>query len=73
MSDFLFGAALVLFIVALLFGVASSIADSFGEFEYRTTSGQVGIAEYCTDDYNQARCRTADGEIIMVEQYRKLK
>lgn len=73
MSDFLIGAALVLLTAALILGCAFSVADSYGEFEYHTASGQMGTAEYCVVSYGQARCRTADGEVIVVEQYRKLK
>lgn len=73
LSEFLGGAALLLLVVALLFGFVFIMADSFGEFEYRPVSGQTGTAGYCTSDYGQARCRTADGEVVMVEQYRKVK
>ena len=49
------------------------VVNSYGEFEYRTTSGQTGTAEYCTVSYGQARCRTVDNKTVIVESYRKVK
>ena len=62
----------ILLLTALGF-VGFGVADSYGEFEYHTASGQTGTAEYCAIGYGQARCRTADKEVVIVESYRKVK
>lgn len=67
------GVIAVLLTILLLATLGFGIADSFGEFEYHTVSGQTGTAEYCAISYGQAHCRTADGEDVIVESYRKVK
>ena len=61
-------AVLMILLLAAIVGTGTS-----DEFEYHTASGQTGTAAYCTAEYGQAHCRTADGEIVVVERYRKLK
>lgn len=65
--------ALVLFsVIAVLFvGLVLVFIDQYGEFEYTTGTGENGIASFCTVSYGQARCRTDDDTIIMVERYTK--
>lgn len=67
------GAIAALLIILLLTALGFVVADSYGEFEYHTASGQTGTAMSCTTAYGQARCRTADREVVMVESYRKVK
>lgn len=63
---FLFFLSFFLF-VCLVF----SIFERFGEFEYTTFSGDIGIASFCTVSYGRSSCRTNDGTIIMVESFTK--
>lgn len=48
------------------------IIDQYGEFEYTTSTGEIGTATFCTVSYGQSRCRTDDGTTIMVESYKKM-
>lgn len=67
------GVIAALLTILLLTAIVFAEADSYGEFEYHTVSGQTGTAEYCAISYGQARCRTADKEVVIVESYRKVK
>lgn len=63
----------VLVSIFLILSVILSVIDSYGEFEYKTTSGESGIAEYCTSDRGNLKCRTKEKEYISVESYKKIK
>ena len=67
------GVIAALLTILSLAALGFTIADSYGEFEYHTASGQTGTAEYCAVSYGQAHCRAADGENVVVESYRKVK
>lgn len=67
------GVIAALLTILLLTALGFGVADSYGEFEYHTASGQTGTAEYCTISYGQAHCRTVDKEVVIVESYRKVK
>ena len=59
-------------IVVICVGIVLAIIEQYGEFEYKTTSGETGTASFCTVSYGQSRCRTDDSTTIMVESYTKM-
>jgi len=67
------GVIAALLTILLLATIVFVGTDSYGEFEYRTASGQTGTAKYCALSYGQARGQTVDNEIVIVESYRKVK
>lgn len=64
--------AVVLLIVSLISLEAVDIVTH--QYEYETTDGEAGIAEYCTTPYRGVPyCRLDDGtEVYGIKQYKKV-
>lgn len=60
---------LIVISAIFLFINIGTLKKIYGNFEYTTTSGETGTAKICVVEYGQARCRTDDNRIIMVESY----
>ena len=74
-SDYFFWILGGIAILLVIFSAALTIfaiADSHGEFEYTTASGETGVATSCYLSFGRGHCYTNDGTMVTVESYRKI-